>query len=138
MDNDGSVSPLGALAQRLILGGHERHGGDGAAVAAYVSSVSERVKKAHDNYGSSDARWALRESDETNWHRLTRAESYLKGALAAVKWHPRIGEESDKAVISHFRNADLSAAFYCRVLDLPYPGDEVLSKRRPPTASDFY
>lgn len=138
MDDNANVNPKGLLAQDLILRGHERHGGDAAAIAAYVGDVSARVRKAHDNYGSSDAWWALREADDADWDRLTRAESYLKGALSAVRWHPRIGEEPDKVVVSHFRNADLCAAFFCRVLDLPYPGDKAITQRKPPTAADFY
>jgi hypothetical protein len=56
----------------------------------------------------------------------------------AVERHPRIGAETHKAVVSHFRNADLRAAVFCQVLGLPYPGDKPLRRRRPLTAADFY
>lgn len=137
MDDDARVRPHGAHAKRLTLEGHQRQGGDDALVAEYVSSVVDRVHKAKTNYGNDDSRWALRETDGADRDRLYRAESYLKGAVADVKRHPRIGVETHKAVISHFRNADLRAAFFCHVLGLPYPGDEPLSPRRPPTAADF-
>lgn len=54
IDGDATVHPTGALAARLILDGHGRHGGDNALVADYVKSVTERVRKANANYGSMD------------------------------------------------------------------------------------
>ncbi|WP_168404541.1 restriction endonuclease [Arthrobacter silvisoli] len=138
MDDDAKVHPLGAEAKRLILEGHQRHGGEDALVAEYVSSVVERVRKAKFNYGTDNASWALRDVKGADWDRLERAEGYLKGAISALKYHPKIGVDSHKAVISHYRNADLRAAFFCQVLGLPYPGNEPLRRRKPPTAADFY
>lgn len=137
LDNDATVRPHGSHAKRLILDGHVRHGGDDALVADYINSVTERVRKAQANYGSTEASQALQAAHGTD--RSNRAKNYLKGAVDAVELHPRIGAETHKAVVSHFRNADLRAAFFCQVLDLPYPGDKPLSRRRrPSTAADFY
>ena len=146
IDDDSEVHPYGSHAKRLILEGIQYQGGDDALVAEYVSSVVERIRKANTNYGSAEAWLALREPEGANPTRITtaehtrikRAESYLKGAIAAVKRHPNIGVETNKAVISHYRNADLRAAFFCQILGLPYPGDEPLRRRKPPTAADYY
>lgn len=113
-------------------------GGEDALVADYIDSVAKRVHKANANYGSLEALTALGEAHGTD--RSKRARSYLKGAVDAVKRHPRIGADTHKTVVSHFRNADLRAAFFCQVLSLPYPGNEPVSRarRRPKTAADFY
>lgn len=115
-------------------------GGENALVADYIKSVTDRVRKAQANYGANDARRALHETYGENKDRISRAENYLKGAVADIKRHPRIGAETHKALVSHFRNADLKAAFFCQVLSLPYPGNEPVSRarRRPKTAADFY
>lgn len=144
IDEDGTLCPYGAEAEGLILEGLRRHGGDEALVAAYIQSVSERVMKAQANYGwgqfgSIDAYAALRETHSKNRNRLERAESYLKGAVNAVTHHPRIGSATHKSIVSHFRNADLRAAFFCQALGLDYPGDKPLGRnRKTPTAADFY
>lgn len=135
------MRPKGAHAARLILDGHMRHGGDDALVAGYIKSVTERVRKAESNYGSvdTDAWLALHETYKDDGHQLERAENYVEGAVNAVKRHPRIGADSQKAVLSHFRNADLRAAYFCQVLGLAYPGDEPLTRaRKRSTAADFY
>lgn len=44
------------------------------------------------------------------WAKLSDAN--LKGAMDAVKRHPQIGSDTHKAILSHFRNADLKAAFF--------------------------
>lgn len=113
-------------------------GGEDALVADYIDSVAKRVHKTNANYGSLEALTALGEAHGRE--RSKRARSYLKGAVDAVKRHPRLGVDTHKTVVSHFRNADLRAAFFCQVLGLPYPGNEPLSQtRRPPkTAADFY
>jgi hypothetical protein len=115
-------------------------GGEDALVADYIKSVTDRVLKAQVNYGANAAWLALHEIYGEDRHRLSRAENYLKGAVADIKRYPRIGAESNKALVSHLRNADLKAAFFCLALGLPYPGDKPLSiPRRPrPTAADFY
>ncbi|WP_248762113.1 hypothetical protein [Pseudarthrobacter sp. SSS035] len=115
-------------------------GGEDALVADYIKSVTHRVRKAQANYGANDARLALHETYGENKDRLSRAENYLKCAVDDIKRHPRIGAETHKAVVSHFRNADLKAAFFCLALGLPYPGDKPLSRvlKRPPTPADFY
>ncbi|MDP9982943.1 hypothetical protein J2W14_002345 [Pseudarthrobacter oxydans] len=141
LDGDATVRPNGAHAARLILDGHMRHGGDDALVAGYIKSVTERVRKAQANYGSmnTDAWLAVYEAFEDERHQLQRAENYLKGAVDAIKRHPRIGADTHKAVLSHFRNADLGAAYFCHVLGLPYPGDKPLTRAyRRSTAADFY
>lgn len=135
IDEGGAVHPHGTVAKQLILDGHIRHGGDDALVADYIRSVTERIHKARANYVWS----ALREAFPDNKGRLSRAESYLEGAVEALKRHPKLGSDTHKAIISHFRNADLRAAFFCQVLDLPYPGDEPLGdKKHFATADDFY
>jgi hypothetical protein len=113
-------------------------GGDDALEADYIDSVAKRVHKANANYGSLEALTALGEAHGRD--RSKRARSYLKGAVDAVKRHPRLGVDTHKTVVSHFRNADLRAAFFCQVLGLPYPGNEPVSlaRRRPKTAADFY
>lgn len=142
--DDGTVHPFGADAHRLILEGHRRQGGDDALVAEYIQSVTERVLKAGANYGqgkngSIDIYLALREIHAKDTDRLERAESYLKGAVSDVTHHPRIGSANHKTIVSHFRNADLRAAFFCKALGLPYPGDEPLGRgSRRNTAADFY
>jgi hypothetical protein len=115
-------------------------GDEDALVADYIKSVTDRVRTAQGNYGANEARLALQETYGENKARLSRAENYLKGAVEALKRHPRIGAETHKAVVSHFRNADLMAAFFCLALGLPYPGDKPLSRapRHRPTAADFY
>lgn len=115
-------------------------GGEDALVADYIESVTHRVRKAQANYGAGDARLALHEIYGENKNRLSRAENYLKGAVEDIKRHPQIGAETPKALVSHFRNADLKAAFFCLALGLPYPGDKPLSSARKPrpTAADFY
>jgi hypothetical protein len=115
-------------------------GGEHALVANYIDSVTDRVRKAQANYVAGDAWLALHETYGENKDRLSRAENYLKGAVDDIKRRPRIGAETHKAVVSHFRNADLKAAFFCIALGLPYPGDKPLSsaRRRRPTAADFY
>lgn len=138
MDDDATVHPHGGNAERLILEGHQRHGGDDALVAEYVSSVTKRVLKAMANYGSDEARWVFFLGKRPIRDKHSRAEGYLKSAAYNVRQHPRIGVESHKAIISHFRNADLKAAFFCHVLDLPYPGEEPIREKRRPTAEDFY
>ncbi|MDQ0923366.1 hypothetical protein QF038_001874 [Pseudarthrobacter sp. W1I19] len=146
IDDSAEVHPYGSHAKRLLLEGVQHQGGDDAVVAEYVSSVVERIRKTNINYGSAEAWLALRETDGANYTRITsaehtrikRAESYLKGAVAAVRRHPKIGVDPHKAVISHYRNADLRAAFFCQILVLPYPGDEPLRRAAPPTAADFY
>lgn len=138
INDDATVHPLGAHAKRLILDRHQRHGSDDALVAAYINSVSERVRKAEANYRSIDARLALSDAYKDR-HRLERAEGYLRGGVSAVNYHPRIEAATKKAIVSHFRNADLRAAFFCQVLSLPYPGDEPLSRRKKSfTTDDFY
>lgn len=113
-------------------------GGEDALVADYIESVTHRVRKALANYGSLEALTALGEAHGTD--RSKRARSYLKGAVDAVERHPRVGADTHKTVVSHVRNADLRAAFFCQVLSLPYPGNEPVSRarRRPKTAADFY
>ncbi|UEL29497.1 hypothetical protein [Pseudarthrobacter sp. L1SW] len=113
-------------------------GEEDALIADYANSVSERVRTANANYGSLEALTALREAHGAD--RSRRAANYLKGAVDAVKRHPRIGTDTQKAIVSHFRNADLSAAFFCQVLSLPYPGIQPLThaRRGPKTAADFY
>ncbi|WP_120691829.1 hypothetical protein [Pseudarthrobacter phenanthrenivorans] len=113
-------------------------GGENARVAGYINSVTERVRAANANYGSLEALTALREAHGAD--RCMRARNYLKAAVDAVNRRPRIGIDTHKAVVSQFRNADLSAAFFCQVLSLPYPGTQPLGKarRRPKTAADFY
>ncbi|WJH25430.1 restriction endonuclease [Pseudarthrobacter defluvii] len=144
IDDDGTPCPYGAEAEQIILEGLRRHGGDEALVAAYIQSVSKRVMKAEANYGwgqfgSVDAYAALRETHSKNRNRLERAESHLKGAVNAVTHHPRIGSATHKSIVSHFRNADLRAAFFCQALGLAYPGDKPLGRnRKTPTAADFY
>ncbi|MCP8999140.1 hypothetical protein NFC73_05220 [Pseudarthrobacter sp. RMG13] len=115
-------------------------GAEDTLVADYIKSVTHRVRTAQANYGANDARLALHETYGENKDRLARAENYLKGAVDDVKRHPRIGAETPKALVSHFRNADLKAAFFCLALGLPYPGDKPLSRtlKRPPTPADFY
>lgn len=115
-------------------------GGEDALVAEYIKSVTDRVRKTQANYGANDARRALHETYGENKDRLSRAENYLKGAVVDIKGRPRIGAETHKALVSHFRNADLKAAFFCLALGLPYPGDKPLSSARKPrpTAADFY
>ncbi|BAS07742.1 hypothetical protein AHiyo4_11640 [Arthrobacter sp. Hiyo4] len=115
-------------------------GGEDALVADYIKSVTHRVRKAHANYGAGDARLALHETYGENKDRLSRAENYLECAVDDVKLHPRIGAETHKALVSHFRNADLKAAFFCLALGLPYPGEKPLNRvlKRPPTPADFY
>jgi hypothetical protein len=109
-------------------------------VADYIKSVTERIHKAQTNYASTEAWNALFDAHRPNEERVIRAQNYLTGAVDAVKVAPRIGAETHKAIVSHFRNADLRAAFFCQVLGLPYPGDEPLTqrRRRPTTAADFY
>lgn len=141
LDTDANVRPSGAHAARLILDGHRRNGGDDAVVAEYVKSVTERVRKAHANYGSmkTDSWLALQDKYEDDRHQLQRAEYYLKGAMDAIKRYSPIGAETNKEVLSHFRNADLRAAYFCQVLALPYPGEEPLTMARTHSrASDFY
>ncbi|QDG66109.1 hypothetical protein NIBR502772_07700 [Pseudarthrobacter sp. NIBRBAC000502772] len=115
-------------------------GGEDALVAEYIKSVTDRVRQAQANYGANDARRALHETYGENKDRLSRAENYLKGAVVDIKGRPRIGAETHKALVSHFRNADLKAAFFCLALGLPYPGDKPLSRAqiRRPTPADFY
>lgn len=115
-------------------------GDEDALVADYITSVTDRVRKAQANYGANDARLALHETYGENKDRLARAENYLKGAVEDIKRHPRIGDQTHKALISHFRNADLKAAFFCLALGLPYPGEKPLSRaqKRRPTPADFY
>jgi hypothetical protein len=114
--------------------------GEDALVADYIESVTNRVRKAQANYGAGDARLALHETYGENKIRLSRAENYLKGAVDDIKRHSRIGAETHKALVSHFRNADLKAAFFCLALGLPYPGDKPLSRahKRRTTPADFY
>lgn len=127
--------PLGDLHSSEY--GERLHGSDDALVAAYIESVTERVHKAHANYGSLFAEVALYEAHGAD--RVRRAINYLRGAVEAVKYHPRIATETHKDIVSHFRNADLRAAFFCQVLGLPYPGDAPLSTGpRPLKPTDFY
>lgn len=115
-------------------------GDEDALVASYIKSVTDRVRRAQTNYGANDARQALHEMYGENEDRLTRAENYLKGAVDDIKRSPRIRVETRKTLVSHFRNADLKAAFFCLALGLPYPGDKPLirASRHRPTAADFY
>lgn len=137
LDSDAGVHPIGACAARLILDGYSRHGGDDALVADYIRCVSKRVRRTHANYESMDTgKWLSQQSGKVQ---RRRAEDYLEAALQEVKRHPRLGVHTHKEIISHFRNADLKAAFFCRVLGLPYPLEEPLVRRsKPSTAADFY
>lgn len=110
--------------------------GDDALVAHYIDSVTKRVRKADVNYGSPKAWQVLSEAHGED--RTNRARNYLKSAVDAVRRPPLT--KIHKATVSHFRNADLKAAFFCQVLDLPYPGDAPLDPPDPRllTPADFY
>lgn len=141
LDADAAVRPLGGHASSLTLDGHRRHGGDDALVADYIKSVTERVRQAEANYGRTNINaWlALHKAYSDDRFQLQRAENYLKGAVDALKHHPDMEAGTHKAVLSHFRNADLRAAFFCQTLGLPYPGDKPLSDgRKHRTAADFF
>lgn len=137
LDADAGVHPKGAHAARLILDGYSRHGGDDALVANYMKCVSDRVRRTHANYDNMDiGKWL---GQQFGKRQRCRAEKYLEAALHEVRRHPRLGVHTHKEIISHFRNADLKAAFFCGVLGIPYPLEEPLTRRsRPSTAADFY
>lgn len=134
---DTSVQPHGTLAETLILDGHRRNGGEGAVVAEYVSQVTARVRQAAVNYGGVDNHSALEKAYGKQTAR--RAQGYLHAAYRATRRHPRIGDATHRAVISHFRNAELKAAFFCSALGLIYPGEKIYREKPiQRTAADFY
>lgn len=144
---DASVLPHGHRAEDLVMDGYRRRGGAEALVATYVNEVVGRITQAKRNYGNwktgmgfvnHDALEALGR-DEV----VARAQLYLMGAIEAVEEAPMIGRVPNRTVVSHFRNADLRAAFCCSVLGLPYPGDRPISggskqKAKKLSAADFY
>lgn len=142
---DGNVQGLGEWAESLVMDGHRRRGGNEAMVARYVTEVTDRITQARENYGgwrtgigfvNHEALKNLGPHDV-----IDRAQLYLEGAIEAAEEGPRIGTVSNRVVVSHYRNADLRAAFCCSMLGVPYPGETPIGekfKRKKLSAADFY